>query len=221
MNKIKVILYILFFLVACTHKPPQKSFFQYKGYAAGTSFMIEYDKNAGDLKGQIDKILNEIGSSLVFNDSSSLLSRINQNDSIGILDKHFITVFGFLKKIHQETKGVLDPTAFPLTSFWGEDEVKFKNFPTTDSAVIDSIKQPVGFDKIFLRGNTLIKQNNLTILDFSSCYEGYMADMISEIFNNYNVQNYRIEIGGRIRAKGSNSLGKPWQLGIDEPTYNP
>jgi thiamine biosynthesis lipoprotein len=32
------------------------------------------------------------------------------------------------------------------------------------------------------------------------------------------IQNYMVEIGGEIRVKGLNEQGKPWRIGIDEPT---
>lgn len=224
MKKNSWLIFLLIFLSACTNKKVKKDFFEHEGFSAGTSFMIEYDKNAGNLNNEIDKIFAEIERSVLFTDSTSLLNRINRNDSVRDPDQHFFKLLDLSKRIHQETKGAFDPTIFPLTEFWGVDENKFKNQQKIDSSFIDSLKRAVGLDMIFTRinyGPSVIKHNRHLILNFDNIYQGYTADMIVELFNSYNVSNYRIEIGGKIRAKGLNTKGKKWQLGIDEPTENP
>ena len=41
-----------------------------------------------------------------------------------------------------------------------------------------------------------------------------MAEKLEQL----NAQNYMVEIGGEIRAKGKNIEGKPWQIAIEKPT---
>lgn len=220
-RKFNLVWYTLFFLIffsTCINKKNKKDFFEHKGFAVGTTFIIEYDKNAGNLNNEIDKIFSEIELSILLTDSSSLLSRINRNDSVGTPDQHFIKLLSLSKRIHQETKGFFDPTISTLTTFWGFNEDKFKNQQKAGSLLIDSLRRDIGLDKVYLLGNTVIKKNRHLILDFGDIYKGYVVDLIVELFNNYNVTNYRIEIGEKMSAKGLNSKEKKWQLGIDAPT---
>ena len=53
--------------------------------------------------------------------------------------------------------------------------------------------------------------------DFSAIGKGYAIDRIAELLEKNGVNNYFIEIGGEIRAKGSKFSDK-WIFGIERPT---
>ncbi len=46
-------------------------------------------------------------------------------------------------------------------------------------------------------------------------------DVIADYLESQNIQNYLVEIGGEIRAKGINvEKNAPWRVGLDEPRFD-
>jgi thiamine biosynthesis lipoprotein len=219
MNKIVLIGFFWFVLLSCGGKKQKKEFFEYHGFGGGTTFIIEYDKTAGNLDMEFNRILKEIESSVAISNSTSLINRINKNDSIGSIDLYFRKLFSLSAQYYKETDKAFDPTSSPLESFWGQDLKKFLNQPLIDSSIIDSIKRGVGFEHFQLTENgSGVKKDPNAIIDFKNIYRGYMVDLIAEVLEDYHVFNYKIEIGGRIKAKGTNKFDKSWSIGIEEPT---
>jgi thiamine biosynthesis lipoprotein len=218
MRKVFFIYISLVLIIACSPKNTKTGYIDYKGFAAGTFFSIEYDKNAGNLNGEIDLIIRAVGASVDISNPNSAVNLFNRSDSTITVDEHFLKLFGTSANLYMETNGAFDPTAVVLNRFWNSDKSKYLNQSKVDSSFIDSIKTYVGLDKVGLVGNRLDKKYQATMLDFDNVYRGYMVDLIAAVFASYQVNNYRIEIGGRIRAKGLNTHGKPWDIGLDEPT---
>ena len=59
--------------------------------------------------------------------------------------------------------------------------------------------------------------NDANGFDFSAIGKGYAIDKIAELMEKNGVNNYFIEIGGEIRAKGL-KFSEEWIFGIDTPT---
>jgi thiamine biosynthesis lipoprotein len=56
-------------------------------------------------------------------------------------------------------------------------------------------------------------------LDFNAIAQGYSVDVICRFFDGLGIQNYLVEIGGEVRAKGKKA-GNLWRIGIDKPVDN-
>ena len=77
---------------------------------------------------------------------------------------------------------------------------------------IESLKYLVGFDKVFLNNNNeVVKEDKDIFIDFNSIAKGYSVDLIGEFLFEKQINNYLIEVGGEILAKGINK--KTNQLG--------
>ncbi len=219
MRKIFLIIVSAFLLSSCASKQEKKTFIEYKGFALGNPFMIEYDQTAGDLNAEIGKLFKAIEKAVWLKDSSSFLSRFNAKDSTGTVNQHFINLVDLSRKVYESTGGAFDPTIYPLVDFWKEDPKKFYYPEKVDSSSIDSLLKFVGYGKFYHKGISFLPGPEV-ILNFDQIYDGYMVDKVAELFNSYNISNYRIEVAGKIRAKGMNVDGKKWMLGIDQPTDN-
>ena len=57
-------------------------------------------------------------------------------------------------------------------------------------------------------------------LDFNSIAQGFTVDLIGAFLQNKNIENYLIEVGGELLAKGKNVNGKNWKVGVDKPLEN-
>ena len=121
------------------------------------------------------------------------------------------------KKVSTQTDGNFDCTVKPLVNAWGFYKDKFGDSIIIDSAKFRKILPYVGFDKISLIADTLVMPKGMS-LDFNSIAQGYTVDIIARFFENKNIKNYLIEVGGELLAKGKNADGNIWRVGVDKPS---
>jgi thiamine biosynthesis lipoprotein len=68
-----------------------------------------------------------------------------------------------------------------------------------------------------LNGESLCKSNAFSKLDFNAIAQGYSVDLVANFLDSNNIDNYLVEIGGELSAKGVNKRGDVWKVGIDKP----
>ena len=78
----------------------------------------------------------------------------------------------------------------------------------------------VGFSKFALRDNRIVKSDRRLQIDLNSIAKGYVVDLIAEWLDEQKCENYIVEVGGEIRAKGVNARGIAWRVGVDTPFDN-
>jgi len=187
------------------------------GSVFGTSYFVQYasSNQDRDMEAEFDKLFYEINASMSTYQTNSVISKINRNEPVTV-DAHFNTVFMASKAIYENTEAAFDPTIAVLVNAWDfGPEGKIANL---DSLKIDSLMLSVGFDKVNLIDEVVTKKNKDTRLDFNAIAKGYGVDVIAEFLNDQNIDNYLVEIGGEIRAKGINiEKNKPWKVGIQNP----
>lgn len=217
MNRFYLLLLSVLLLISCSNTNEQQSH-EYVGEALGTTYMIRYFSN-DDLafEKSLDSILEDINSSMSTYITKSDISRINRGDTTVQVDDHFVNVFNASEKIYKESDGFFDPTVGILVNAYGFGPGKALN--DIDSTRLDSLRSLVGFDKVSLKDNKIIEKEDPSIyLDFNAIAKGYTIDVIAEYLESQNVQNYLIELGGELRAKGKNLENDAnWIVGIDDP----
>ena len=82
----------------------------------------------------------------------------------------------------------------------GDSVFKQNSFP--DSARIDTLRQFVGMDLLTLTEGKLQKKYPEITLDASSIAKGLGVDLVAEYFERKGLNDYMVEIGGEVRAKG-------------------
>lgn len=216
MNNLLCLSAIVFFFLACQKE--RAHYVELAGKAQGTTFSIKYtDHRQRDFSGSVDSILRLIDKSMSLWDSISVISRVNRNEYADI-DAHFENVFNQSRKIFINTEGAFDPTVGPLVRAWG---FSFKKgMPPPDSIMVDSLKKIAGFEKIKLQDGAIIKTNPSIEIDFNAIAQGYTVDLISSFLEEKAIDNYLVEIGGEVRARGVNERDSVWVIGIDKPVEN-
>lgn len=210
---------LISFSFACiSNQQVERNYFHLQGNAQGTTFQIQYyDSLQRDFSHQVDSLLKQMDLSLSTYVPYSIISRVNKNDSLVILDEHFIKVFNRAQQIATLSDGAFDITVAPLVNAYGFGFTKKENI---DSVLIDSLLQFVGFNKVKIEGNKLIKEQKEIQLDFNAIAQGYSVDVIANFLEVNDVEDYMVEIGGEIRCKGVNAKGNYWNIGIDKPLEN-
>jgi thiamine biosynthesis lipoprotein len=214
MKKQFIFINLLFLVLLQSCEKSPKSI-RLSGNALGTTFHIKYfDKK--NYAQEIDSTINAVNASLSTYHKNSLISRINQGDTTAFIDKMLKDVYTISNKVYQESDGYFDPTVGVLVNAWGfGPEQKLNDL---DKKTIDSLMQYVGFNKIKLVDNKIIKTNKNIYLDFNADAKGYAIDRIGTLFNQKNIENYIIELGGEILVKGKNiASANTWTVAIDNP----
>jgi thiamine biosynthesis lipoprotein len=79
------------------------------------------------------------------------------------------------------------------------------------------LKEFVGYKKVALVENKVVKQNRNLMLDASAIAKGYSCDVVANYFEKQGICDFMIEVGGEVVARGVNSRGDEWVIGITQP----
>jgi len=204
----------LLVLITSCQKENEYQFLQ--GNALGTTFSLKYDAIQNtNYSTSIDSLFHVVNQSLSTYHPSSLISQINNGDTLVKVDAHFINVFKKAKRIYTETDGAFDPTIGSLVNAWGFGPKK--PLQNLDSARVNELMTLVGFTKVSLKNEIISKKNPKIFIDFNAIAKGYAVDVIGRFLESKNITNYMVEIGGEVRVKGVNQEGNLWRIGIEKP----
>lgn len=186
-----------------------------EGKIHGTFYTATYQHPKGeDLQSKIEARMKEFELSLSTYNPASIISRINNNESDVALDDFFVTVYNKSVEVSDKTGGAFDMTVGPLVKAWGFGFGASDTFKMPD---IEKIMPFIGYNKVKMQDNRIVKQFPETRLDASAIAKGYSSDVIAKLFEEEGCENYMIEIGGEVACKGLNPKGKKWHIGIDKP----
>jgi thiamine biosynthesis lipoprotein len=211
-------LFTFLLLIVFSCKQDQKNT-KLTGDVFGTTYSIQYySEDSDDFQQQIDSLFYVINKSMSTYQTNSDISKLNRNETVEV-DEHFKKVFSASQVIYEATEGVFDPTIGVLVNAW--DFGPEGKIISLDSLKIDSLMLSVGLNKVKLVGNTILKENTNTFIDFNAIAKGYGVDVIADFLESKNIENYIVEIGGEIRCKGANiEKQKPWKVGVEMPHFD-
>lgn len=185
------------------------------GTAQGTTYNINYVAGPySNYRSAIDSVFKAIDASLSTYVPGSLISRINNNDSTARVDDHFRKVFQKASEVSRTTGGLFDVTVGPLINAYGFGPTKKT---TLNPIQLDSVRKLIGYTKLSLDGNSVVKAMPGMKIDLNAIAQGYTVDVLAELLESRGIHNYLIELGGEVRAKGKKLDGSPWTLGIEQP----
>lgn len=188
------------------------AYYKEQGEIFHTSFHIKYAYSRS-LSDEIMAELNKFDLSLNPFNKNSIISKVNNNEPVE-LDSFFITVFNKSEEVSKMTDGKFDITCSPLINAWG---FGFKNMDNVTPQVLDSLEQFVGYEKIKLENGKIVKTDPRVQLNTSAIAKGYSCDVIADLLKRHGIENYMVEIGGEVAAKGINDKGEYWHIGVDKP----
>ncbi|MBA4055551.1 MAG: thiamine biosynthesis protein ApbE, partial [Marivirga sp.] len=170
-----IILFLAVFAVWLYRKNQVPELVRIEGKTMGTSYHIIYfDREQRDFKRSVDSILLVVNKSINNYDSTSEVSQFNRSlKGFAFRLPYFYDPVEKSLEVHAASDGAFDPTVMPLVNAWGFGPAKQTN---PDSAQIDSIKAFVGFYKIKLTKDSLIKLDPRVQFDFGGIGQGYGAD---------------------------------------------
>lgn len=188
------------------------------GQAQGTTWSLTYfhDDTLVSLQ-QIDSIFSSIDSSLSIYKPYSLITKFNNSRRGVAVDIHLRNVVSSSLEISRETYGLSDITVAPLVEAWGFGVKESLSMP--DKQHIKKILPCVGYHKIILTGDSLIKLKPCVKIDVNGIAQGYTVDVIADYLDHHGLHNFIVEVGGELRVKGKKLPGNnPFKIGIESPS---
>lgn len=199
-------------LLASCDKPTPKVVLS--GAAQGSYYTITYyDKENRDFQSQVDSIFALVDASVSLWNDSSIITKVNHNEPVE-LNQVFIDNFNAAIEAAELSGGLFDPTVSPLVAMWG---FSYKNNITPTQHNIDSILEFVDYHKVSIVDGKVIKQDERISLDFNAIAQGYTSDAIAHFLDAQGVENYLVDVGGEIMARGHKPDGSKWVVGIEKP----
>lgn len=203
-------------VLSCTSKKESEDALSYisnSGEIFYTSYHIKYEYSESLEKEILDE-LERFELSLNPFRKNTIITKINENIPV-MPDSLFLDVFNKSMEVSKMTGGKFDITASPLIDAWG---FGFKNMDDVTPEMIDSLRQFVGYDKIYINQDGEVEKTDPRVqINSSAISKGYSCDLIARLFDNLDIENYMVEIGGEIVAKGVNDKGVCWRIGVDKP----
>jgi thiamine biosynthesis lipoprotein len=201
--------------------------YQFNGDTMGTTWDVKvvcraiemYATREETIQHAIQSRLNRIENLVSTYKPDSELSRFNRfadTQPFHVSPETF-AIFTLSQQMSIYTNGSYDVTVGPLVNAWGFGPVKASHSPS--DAEIAALMPLVGFEKLSLdaTASTVAKANPGMYCDLSSIGDGYGSDEVARALDSLECKNYRIDVGGEIRTKGTNASGLPWHIGIQQP----
>lgn len=188
------------------------------GTTQGSYYSITYfDNQNRDFSHEFDSIFKEIENTLSLWDENSMIRKVNGNDTTVVINQIFIDNFNYAMRAAKLSDGYFDPTVGPLVAAWG---FHFKEGMTMTPEIVDSIRQIVGYKKVKIENGKVVKENPNMTLDFNAVAQGYTTDMIGDFLLSKDVEDFLVDVGGEIMARGNKPNGDLWKIGIEKPAEN-
>ena len=187
---------------------------QIQGEAQGTYYSITYYDSLGrNFAKEIRQLLDDFDLSCSNYKENSIISKVNRNEEVE-LDNLFIGNFELAQEVARETNGDFDITVRPLVELWG---FGLKNRENVEPGQVDSIMEFVGYRKIRLENNRIVKDDLRIMIDYNAIAQGYSVDEVSTFLDEKGIKSYLVDIGGEIYARNTKPGGKRWKVGVERP----
>ena len=214
--------FLCFFLIAC--QPTQKTL-KYSGQTMGTTYNVvvvtDNEAQSEIIGDTITRALEKVNAQLSNWDSNSEISRFNdlKSSQPAEISEDLTRVMEMANTIHEKSGGIFDITISPLIEIWGFGSEARTMAKPSDQEVQAALNKIGQADKLVLnaRQKTLLKLDPNTQINLSPIGKGYGIDQIANGLAGLGINDFLVEIGGDLVARGKNPHGNAWQIGIEQP----
>lgn len=209
--KFLILCIIVPFTVACN----PEHFFESQGSVFHTVYRIKY-KSPKPIDEPIIEALEYVDKTANPFNTASLLYAVN-NNLPQWKDDGLLYLFRKAGEVHNASEGRFDITVGPLVNIWGFGYEASPYEGDVPLYAIDSLREFIGYDKVVIQADTLVKSDPRVSIDMASIAKGYACDKVAEALRGEGVVHYLVEIGGEIAFSGLNPNGQEWKVGINVP----
>jgi len=199
---------------------------EFRGLTMGTTWSVKVvaaslDPERQDaIEGRILEELERIIDRMSHYEPSSELSRFNASSDTAPfpVSEETAEVVRWALEMGALTDGALDVTVGPLVDAWGFGPPPVPPEPPSD-AEIERLLAVTGQEHLELGADSpaLRKDTPGLRVDLSSIAKGYAVDRVADLLTADGLDRFLVEIGGELRARGTNEDGEPWRLAVERP----
>ncbi len=148
-------------------------------------------------------------------------SEISQFNRLGAhkfqaLSPDFLEVMLESQQISTISDGAFDVTLGNAIDAWGfGPDGKITRRPSNDE--LAELKHTSGYQKLVLKNSSIAKSVDGLELSLSAIAKGYAVDKVAKALTELGVNDFLVNIGGELRASGSNIDGNVWRVGVEKP----
>lgn len=193
----------------------EPKFVELGGKAFGTTWSVKVrgDHRVAPLQEAVAKELERIESSLSHWRADSSTAQFNASETTLETEQpdELLALVARAQEISRLTDGRYDITVAPLVDAWGYGPTGERAPPADDE--LAQLRERIGWEKLVVdrQAKTLRKKHPQLHLDLGSLLQGYAADRAKLVLDQAGVQEYLIDVGGELLARGS------WSVGIEDP----
>jgi len=150
----------------------------------------------------------------------SEITRFNQSSGTEwyTMSPDFAVVMQQAIEVSELTDGAFDPGLNSLIDLWGFGAPFSEQEIPSSEAIETLLKSKSAKNPAFeLQERRLRKLNPSLKLNLSAIAKGYAVDVLADTVAQSGYENYLIEIGGEVRARGRRPDGKTWKIAIQQP----
>jgi len=222
MKKISAILMlfvILFSFVSCNNTSEEYS--EYSFMAMDTLINIRLylnEKDAEPLFEKCENLVSDIEGIISSHDTESEIYKFNTSQTgIDNISEQTKTIIEFALEVNDKIGDDFDITAAPLFFMW-QSCAELNQLPTAE--LINQTKSHIGYDKISISENSLLKSDPLCEVDLGGIGKGYALDKLKQLLVNEGIENALINFGGNITVIGAKPDKSNFKIGIKDPVDN-
>lgn len=148
----------------------------------------------------------------------SLISRINAAagcDWVEI-DADAERMFALADHVFFLTRGIVDPTAFPLIKLW-DFKAPQPRVPTGDE--VKAALSKVGWSKVCREPGRIFLPETGMGLDLGGYGKEYAVDCVAQMGMALGVDNLLVDFGHDVRVAGTPPGSPCWLIGVENPTF--
>lgn len=217
---------LLLLLVGCDKPAPEP--LSLAGPTMGTSYLVK-----------LSALPDGVTMAVVRSEVALTLERVNQEMSGWIADSElarfnrdaasdWFPVSAETAKVVTEagristlSGGAFDVTVSPLINLWGFGTTQ-RNQPEPEQQALEAARAHVGYHKLIVRTSppAFKKLDPALTLNLAAIAKGYGVDAVAAALDGLGITDYLVEVGGEVYGKGQRPDGRPWQIGIERPTFS-
>lgn len=196
----------------------------FRGDVMGTRYVVKVVavlEDSDGLRSEIAQTLGVVDQRMSTYKPASEISRFNAAEAGDYfpVSAEVVQVVSAAQDVSAASGGAFDVTIGPLVDVWGFGPQRRTEPPDADA--IAAAQTRVGWEGLAVRTQppALRKMQSQLRVDLSAIAKGFGVDQVARLLEARGFQRAMVEVGGEVRAHGTNGRGQLWQIGIERPEF--
>ncbi len=195
--------------------PSTPPLYRWRGVALGAAASIAIaHPDARRLVGLAQAEISRLEGIFSLHRTGSALSRLNAQGRLTAPPFELVELLSICDTLNMATDGAFDPTVQPLWALYAESFAT--GSPPTRAAIADALGK-TGWHNVRVSAQEVTFAADGVALTLNGIAQGYISDKVATLLRGQGVTDTLVNMG-EIVAMGRQPDGKPWRVGIADPS---